>query len=153
MSCLRLNAGNNLDRTRPLRSGRYPGLYRSVQPNGCRTDCVPAARGRRQSERAHRSGSASRTVQGADSGSSIRAALSSRRRPSGYPADPSWQTSSPQGQDSVIAVRFSAKYSSLPGAGLADRFDQSLRTCDYHPCPAPHPGLRHNFPATIRRFP
>jgi hypothetical protein len=53
----------------------------------------------------------------------------------------------------MIAVRLSAKYSSRLGACLTGRFDQSPRPCDYRPGPPALPGLRHDFPATIRRFP
>jgi len=50
-------------------------------------------------------------------------------------------------------MNLSGKYSLPPGAGLVGRLDQSPRVHDYHPYPPPHRGLRHDFPATVRRFP
>jgi hypothetical protein len=53
----------------------------------------------------------------------------------------------------MIVLPLLAKYSSPPGAGLAGRFDQSPRACDYRPGPPPVPGLYGDFPATARHFP
>ena len=50
-------------------------------------------------------------------------------------------------------IKPSAKYSRVPGSGLAGRFDQSPRACDYRPSPPPHPGLRRDFTETAGRFP
>jgi len=53
----------------------------------------------------------------------------------------------------MIVLPLLAKYSSPPGAGLADRFDQSARAHDYRPGLPALPALCRDCAATSRRFP
>lgn len=149
MSYPLLNAASNLGCRSPARSPKHPNLHRTVQPDCRAAGCRPASIRRRQPGRIGRSRPIGRPLPRDDRRLALRTALSACR---GSGADPACATRQTE-IHSVIAVHPSAKYSCPPGAPLAACLDQSPRPCDYHPCPAPHPGRRRDFPATSRRFP